>query len=359
MAAPGAATIPASFVCPITQEPMEDPVTTADGHVYERKAIEAWFVTCGATRRSPLTNQPLENSSLVPNPPLRRAIEEYFSSEPMLNPAASDSTQVMLEGLEEKASCAMHLRDSLEAFRTETRAIRSEMGGLLSLLQDSFQRLDALEHSVSVVLNRLSAAEDSSSTCSSPSRSQRKRQHASVAWGSTPTSASSAATEGAASPSVAQGNVLAAPAEIQVPATTPPSPPPEVRDPLRSVGRAGLATNRGSSQDPPARSPSASRPALFAGDVLLPRPSAEQAFQAPQQPSPGARRSLFDDGGSDRPGDRPTPRARHSLFDDGGSQQNRNRPAPRARRSLFDDDDESEQPGNRPHPRARRSLFDE
>ena len=30
------------FLCPITQEVMDDPVITSDGHTYERVAIEQW-----------------------------------------------------------------------------------------------------------------------------------------------------------------------------------------------------------------------------------------------------------------------------------------------------------------------------
>ena len=43
--------------CPITQEVMNDPVICADGHSYERAAIEEWFRTKHKT--SPLTNERL------------------------------------------------------------------------------------------------------------------------------------------------------------------------------------------------------------------------------------------------------------------------------------------------------------
>ena len=36
---------PKNFICPITQAVMVDPVVTADGHTYEREAIEQWFET--------------------------------------------------------------------------------------------------------------------------------------------------------------------------------------------------------------------------------------------------------------------------------------------------------------------------
>lgn len=37
------AEVPTEFVCAITYEVMSDPVTTADGHVYEREAIAEWL----------------------------------------------------------------------------------------------------------------------------------------------------------------------------------------------------------------------------------------------------------------------------------------------------------------------------
>lgn len=51
------------LLCPITHEPMIEPVMAADGQVYEREAIETWFrhqVT------SPMTNMELPNLSLIP-----------------------------------------------------------------------------------------------------------------------------------------------------------------------------------------------------------------------------------------------------------------------------------------------------
>jgi len=62
------------FICPITQELMEDPVVAADGHSYERKAIEGWF---SSHNTSPLTNLPLKNKDLIPNHNLRSSIAQY------------------------------------------------------------------------------------------------------------------------------------------------------------------------------------------------------------------------------------------------------------------------------------------
>merc|ERR1712232_492134 len=61
-----------AFVCPITRETMTDPVICADGHTYERTAIEHWLRN---NSRSPKTNQHLMSRNLIPNHALRITIE--------------------------------------------------------------------------------------------------------------------------------------------------------------------------------------------------------------------------------------------------------------------------------------------
>ncbi len=53
------------FLCPITQSLIRDPVTTVDGQMYEREAIEQWFSTDKTT--SPITNKSLESKQLTSN----------------------------------------------------------------------------------------------------------------------------------------------------------------------------------------------------------------------------------------------------------------------------------------------------
>ena len=65
---------PHDFVCPITTEVMSDPVMAADGHAYERSAIERWLATKST---SPLTGGALEHPYLTPNHMLRRQIREW------------------------------------------------------------------------------------------------------------------------------------------------------------------------------------------------------------------------------------------------------------------------------------------
>jgi len=65
--------MPDEYLCPITQDVMEDPVIAMDGHTYERKAIEEWLLTRDT---SPMTNMTLPSKMLVPNLAVRSMIAE-------------------------------------------------------------------------------------------------------------------------------------------------------------------------------------------------------------------------------------------------------------------------------------------
>ena len=67
------------LVCPITGEIMADPVVCADGHSYERKAIECWLAK---NDTSPRTNLRLRSKRIMPNHQLR-AICHYFLRAPL------------------------------------------------------------------------------------------------------------------------------------------------------------------------------------------------------------------------------------------------------------------------------------
>ena len=66
--------IPDEFLCPITQEMMENPVVAADGHTYERAAIVQWLQ---GHRTSPLTNERLKHDTLTDNFALKKAIVAF------------------------------------------------------------------------------------------------------------------------------------------------------------------------------------------------------------------------------------------------------------------------------------------
>ena len=95
--------VPPSFVCPITQEVMRDPVSPADGQSYERDAIAAWL---RAQDTSPVTNERLPSKRLTANHALRNAIEEHAamarraarSPAPPPPPRPADAAKLILLG---------------------------------------------------------------------------------------------------------------------------------------------------------------------------------------------------------------------------------------------------------------------
>ena len=77
--------IPNDWLCPITLSIMRDPVIVADGHTYERNAIQKWFTeqrARGDHVRSPKTNELLVNLGLIPNIALRNTIEDFLAKNP-------------------------------------------------------------------------------------------------------------------------------------------------------------------------------------------------------------------------------------------------------------------------------------
>ena len=71
-----AAPPPDEVLCPITTEVMVDPVVTADGHSYERTAIESWLARGKTT--SPLTGEQLAHTMLTPSYALRALCHKHL-----------------------------------------------------------------------------------------------------------------------------------------------------------------------------------------------------------------------------------------------------------------------------------------
>ncbi|EOD24843.1 hypothetical protein EMIHUDRAFT_238249 [Emiliania huxleyi CCMP1516] len=82
----------AEFVCPITLELPIEPVTAEDGAIYERDAIEKYFLmrtSQGLALRSPLTNKPM-GQGLLP------AIQEEAVREQETHKAKAGDVRAML-----------------------------------------------------------------------------------------------------------------------------------------------------------------------------------------------------------------------------------------------------------------------
>jgi len=96
---------PDEYLCPIGFEVMSDPVVTADGHTYERNAIEKWFKekdNRGRHPTSPLTGAPLENTKLVPNVALRKLIQDATTKQEQLTNSPDPVIKTLIDFAEKQ-----------------------------------------------------------------------------------------------------------------------------------------------------------------------------------------------------------------------------------------------------------------
>ena len=88
---------PPSFLCPISQELMLDPVTCTDGHSYDRRYIVTWLAE---NNTSPATGLPLSSRVLIPNIALRNAIDEWEDAQHQPSPRSSPWTSPSGHGVD-------------------------------------------------------------------------------------------------------------------------------------------------------------------------------------------------------------------------------------------------------------------
>jgi hypothetical protein len=72
--------IPHDYLCPITLDPMTDPVMAADGQTYQRESIIEWLSR--GHRRSPLNGSYLANTNLIDNLFAKKIIRDFQSRLP-------------------------------------------------------------------------------------------------------------------------------------------------------------------------------------------------------------------------------------------------------------------------------------
>ena len=73
-----AADVPNNYLCPITHQPMTEPVVAMDGYTYERLAIEKWFAKKVS---SPKVGEPLDSARIVVNWTLRAEMAEWLMAQ--------------------------------------------------------------------------------------------------------------------------------------------------------------------------------------------------------------------------------------------------------------------------------------
>ncbi|XP_020211498.1 U-box domain-containing protein 30 [Cajanus cajan] len=101
--------VPSVFVCPISLEAMQDPVTLCTGQTYERSNILKWFSLGHNT--CPTTMQDLWDRSLTPNATLRHLILTWFSHK----------YSALTKTLHHLHATALHLLDTLTKVKGQNR----------------------------------------------------------------------------------------------------------------------------------------------------------------------------------------------------------------------------------------------
>lgn len=70
--------MPSEYRCPITHMPMVTPVVAADGHSYEKVALQRWLLT---KNKSPISGQKLKHTTMCINHNLRKLIRDWAPAE--------------------------------------------------------------------------------------------------------------------------------------------------------------------------------------------------------------------------------------------------------------------------------------
>ncbi|CAN6249928.1 unnamed protein product [Urochloa humidicola] len=81
---------PQLFLCPISMELMEDPVTVSTGVTYDRRSIERWFFKYGKTT-CPATMQRLSSFDLTPNHTLKSVISSWLDARALSSSSPSNT----------------------------------------------------------------------------------------------------------------------------------------------------------------------------------------------------------------------------------------------------------------------------
>ncbi|KHF99602.1 U-box domain-containing 31 -like protein [Gossypium arboreum] len=128
--------MPTVFICPISLEPMRDPVTLCTGQTYERSNIVKWFslghYTC------PTTMQELWDDSVTPNKTLQQLIYSWFSQKYLAMKKRSEDVQgrvkEVLENLKKvkgqaRVQALKELRQVVQAHGTALKTV-AENGGI-------------------------------------------------------------------------------------------------------------------------------------------------------------------------------------------------------------------------------------
>lgn len=135
--------VPEGYICPISQQIMEDPYIDTDGNSYERASIMEWLLT---RQQSPITRKPLRIENLVPNRALKTIIDEFRASLP---PDAVIPLPVA-------EPCPLTRKPiMLFAVIDNSGSMGEPCGGAGNEEEDGFTRLDLVKHTMNTIITSL------------------------------------------------------------------------------------------------------------------------------------------------------------------------------------------------------------
>lgn len=105
-----------SFICPITQQIMVDPVTIQDGNSFERAAISEWL---SKNNTSPIDRSEITDKRLYSNTNLKILIQEFMKNNPNAVKKDSELDKVLGARIIQKQIGSIH-RPSQNPFLTIT-----------------------------------------------------------------------------------------------------------------------------------------------------------------------------------------------------------------------------------------------
>ncbi|XP_054779547.1 putative E3 ubiquitin-protein ligase LIN-1 isoform X1 [Prosopis cineraria] len=138
---------PKDFVCPITSNLFDDPVTLETGQTYERKAIEEWFNRGNST--CPITRQKLQNTQLPKtNYVLKRLIASWKEQNPNSIPSPSPSDSL-------HAETEVEIKSTMPSTSPNSVITQANVDGMIRELRHAINKLymsEVLEESEMAVL---------------------------------------------------------------------------------------------------------------------------------------------------------------------------------------------------------------
>jgi hypothetical protein len=130
--------VPPVFICPISLDPMQDPVTLCTGQTYERYNILKWFSLGHCT--CPTTMQELWDDTVTPNKSMQQLIYSWFSQKFLATKKRSEDVQgraiELLDNLKKvkgqaKVQTLKELRQVVAAHSTARKAVLDNCGTAL------------------------------------------------------------------------------------------------------------------------------------------------------------------------------------------------------------------------------------